>query len=95
VDDLPAAAVQDAAQVVERPANIDGGHIDLPILLEGSGPVLEELLLPAIEHRRLEPLFDAQLRNRHLLNKIPSEDGDLLLSFVVLPLLLHAFAPLS
>ena len=72
-----------------------GGVVGWPLLLEGSRPVLEELLLPPVEYRGLQPQLVAQLRNRHLLNKMPSEDGDLFLCCVVLPFLLHAFSPLS
>jgi hypothetical protein len=34
-------------------------------LLKSCRAVLEELLLPAVEHRRLEPKFVAQIRDRH------------------------------
>ncbi len=63
--------------------------------LEGRRPVLEELLLPAVEHRRLQPQFVAQLRNRLLVQQMPPQDGDLLFCGVVLPCFLHAFSPLS
>jgi hypothetical protein len=34
-------------------------------LLESRGSVLEELLLPVVEHRRLDPQLVAQIRDRH------------------------------
>lgn len=64
-------------------------------LLESRRPVLEELLLPALEHRRLEPQFVTQIRDRHSFHQMPPQNGDLLFRRVVLPLLLHMFAPLS
>src|SRR5260370_38095114 len=63
--------------------------------LERSRPVLEELLLPAVEDRGLESLSVTELRDRHLLQEMPPQDGHFLFRRVVLPLLLHAFAPLS
>ena len=71
------------------------GVVGWPFLVEGGRPVLEELLLPAIEDRGLEPLSVTQLRDRHLLQQMPPQDGDFLFRRVVLSLLLHAFAPLS
>src|SRR5712691_3222110 len=63
--------------------------------LEGSRSVLEELLLPAVEHRRLQAQFFTQIRNWHLVQKVPPQNGNLLLSSVVLALFPHTFAPLS
>src|SRR5207244_8161183 len=57
--------------------------------------VLEEFLLPAVEDRGLESLFVTQLRDRHPLQQTPPQHGNFLFRRVVLPLLLHAFAPLS
>jgi len=51
--------------------------------LEGSSPVLEEFLLPAVENRRLKPHLIAQLRNGLLLQQVPPQDGDLLFRRVV------------
>jgi hypothetical protein len=65
-----------------------------PFLLEGSSPVLEEFLLPAVEDRRLESHFIAQFRDGLLLQQVPPQDGDLLFWRVSIPLLLHAFSPL-
>jgi hypothetical protein len=55
-------------------------------LLESCGSVLGELLLPAIEHRRLAPQFVTQIRDRHSFRQMPPQDGDLLFRGVVLPL---------
>src|SRR5882757_7100368 len=63
-------------------------------LLEGNRPILEELLLPAVEDRGLQAEFIAELRDWLLLKQMPPQDGDLLFRRVVLPLLLHAFSPL-
>jgi hypothetical protein len=64
-------------------------------LLESRGSVLEELLLLAIEHRRLEPQFVTQIRDRHPFHQMPPQNGDFFFRRVVLPLLFHVFAPLS
>ena len=64
-----------------------GGMVGWPFLLKGSSPVLEELLLPAVEDRWLESHFIAQLRNGLLLQQVPPQNGDLLFRRVVLPLL--------
>jgi hypothetical protein len=71
------------------------GMVGWPFLLEGSSSVLEEFLLPAVEDRRLEPHFIAQLRDGLLLQQVPPQDGDLLFRSVLLPLLLHALSPFS
>jgi hypothetical protein len=71
-----------------------GGVVRSRFLLEGRGPVLEELLLPAVEDRGLQPEFIAELRDRFILQQMPPEDGDLLFRRVVFPLLFHAFSPL-
>jgi len=64
-------------------------------LLESRRSVLEELLLPAVEHGWLESQFVTQIRDRHSFHQMPPENRDLLFRRVVLPLLLHVFAPLS
>ena len=33
VDDVSAAAIQNAAQVIERPADVDVRHVDVPVLV--------------------------------------------------------------
>lgn len=70
-----------------------------PVLLEGSRPALDELFLPGVEERRLQANLIAQFRDRLLVLQMPPPDAasGLRLSFrrVVLPLLLHTFAPLS
>ena len=33
IDDVPAEAVKDAAQVVERPADVQVGNIDVPVMM--------------------------------------------------------------
>jgi hypothetical protein len=64
-------------------------------LLESCGSVLEKLVLPAVEHRRLESRLVTQIRDRHSFHQMPPQNGNLLFRRVVLPLLLHVFAPLS
>src|SRR3954470_22425685 len=54
------------------------GMVGRPFLLEGSSPVLEEFLLPAVEDRRLESHFIAQPRDGLLLQQMPPQNGDLL-----------------
>ena len=63
-------------------------------LLKSRSSVLEELLLPAVEHRRLESRLVTQIRNWHSFNQMPPQNCDLLFRRVVLPLFLHGFAPL-
>ena len=63
--------------------------------LEGGGPVFEEFLLPTVEHRWLQSQLVTELRDRLLLQQMPPEDGDLLISGVMLSWFLHAFSPLS
>ena len=64
-------------------------------LLKSCGSVLEELLLLAVEHARLEPQFVTQIRGRHSFHRMPPQNGELLFRRIVLPLLLHMFALLS
>src|ERR1700746_3282169 len=64
-------------------------------LLESRRSVLEELLLPAVEHGWLKSPFVTQIRDWHSFHEMPPENGDLLFRRVVLPLLLHVFAALS
>ena len=63
-------------------------------LLKSCRAVLEELLLPAVEHRRLEPRLVTQIRDRHSFHQMPPENGGFFFRRVVLPLLFHVFAPL-
>jgi hypothetical protein len=71
-----------------------GGVVALHLLFERR-PNLEEFLLPAGEDRRLESTSSHSFENRLLVRQMPPQDGDLLFRRVVLPLLLHAFAPFS
>src|SRR5438552_15784102 len=71
-----------------------GGMVRPCFLLEGGRPVLEELLLPAVEDRGLQAEFIAELRDRLILQQMPPWDCEFLFRRVVLPLLLHAFSPL-
>ena len=64
-------------------------------LLKGGGSVLEELLLPAVEHGWLKSPFVTQIRDWHSFHQMPPQNGDLLFRRVVLPSFLHVFAPLS
>jgi hypothetical protein len=57
--------------------------------------VLEKLLLPAVKHRRLQAQFFTQIRNRHFVQKMPPQNGNLFFSSVVLTLFPDTFAPLS
>src|SRR6266576_6618310 len=59
--------------------------------LKGSRTVLEELFLPTVEHRWLQSMFLAQIGNRHFIQQVPPQDGNLLFSGVVLSLSSHAF----
>src|SRR5215831_8934594 len=46
--------------------------------LKSRRAVLKELFLPAVEDRGLEPVLVTQLRDRHLLQQMPPQDGDFL-----------------
>ena len=63
--------------------------------LESGRSVLEEFLLPAVEHRRLQCQFVTQLRDRLLVHQVPPQNGHLFLGRVVLSFFSHAFSPLS
>jgi hypothetical protein len=65
------------------------------LALEGSSTVLKELFLPTVEHRWLQTQFLTQIGNRHFVQQVPSQDGNLLFSSVVLSLFSHASSPLS
>src|SRR4051812_18889485 len=61
---------------------------DLPILgvagasrsrFEGGRAVLKELLLPAVEHRRVDAVLVAPIRNGDVFEEMKPKDGDLLL----------------
>src|SRR6516165_4501343 len=47
--------------------------------LEGRGAVLEELLLPAVEHRGVDAVLVTQIRDGDVFEEMKSQDGDLLL----------------
>src|SRR5580658_2632152 len=64
-------------------------------LLKSRGSVLEELLLPAVEHGWLEPQLVTQIRDRYRFHQMPPQNGHFLFRRVVLPLLFRVFAPLS
>ena len=54
VDEEPAAAVEDRAQVVEGPGDVDGGDVDVPVLvglerLFEARPLLRRAPVPAVE----------------------------------------------
>src|SRR5262245_34023736 len=62
-------------------------HRALPILggagasvpgLERGGAVLEELLLPAVEHRGVDAVLVAQIRDGDMFEEMEPKDGDLL-----------------
>src|SRR5262245_59866100 len=46
---------------------------------EGGRAVLEELLLPAVEHRGVDAVLVTQIRDRDVLQEMKPKDGDLLL----------------
>jgi hypothetical protein len=41
------------------------------LALKGSRTVLEELFLPPVEHRWLQPQFLTQIGNRHFIQQVP------------------------
>src|SRR5262249_7956152 len=61
-----------------------GGFAAFAGVLEGSGPVLEELFLPAVEEGRMDAVLVAQVGDRLLLQQMKPQDGYLLRGRVVL-----------
>jgi hypothetical protein len=51
--------------------------------------------LPTVEHCWLQTQFITQIRNRHLIQQVPSQNGDLLFRGVVFSLFSHVSSPLS
>ncbi len=72
-----------------------GGMVGSALWLKRRRAVLKELLLPAVEDRRLQSHFVAQIRDRRLLQQMPSQNGYFLFGRVVLALFFHVFLPLS
>ena len=65
------------------------------LCLKGRRSVLEELLLPTLEHRRPQARFLTQIRDWHFIQQMPPQNGNLLFSTVMLSSFPHTFAPLS
>jgi hypothetical protein len=61
---------------------------------EGRGPVLKELLQPAVEDRGVDVMFVAQSGNRNPIDQVPAENGHLLLGGVMLAFVAHEPSPL-
>jgi hypothetical protein len=78
-----------------RDSSLFGLMVGPSSLLESRSSVLEELLLPTIEDGRLKSPFVTQIRDRHSFHQMPPQNGCFFFRRVVLPLLLHVFAPLS
>ena len=53
--------------------------------LEGGRGVLEELLLPAVEHRGVDAVLVTQVRDRGVFEEMEPKNGDLLLSCEAIP----------
>ena len=63
--------------------------------LKSGGSVLEQFLLPALEHRWPQAQFFTQLRDGYFVDKMPLQDGNFFFWGEMLPFLPHTFAPLS
>src|SRR5580704_17208772 len=72
-------------------------HLSLGTLLrlKSGGSVLEQFLLPAVEHRWAQTQFFTELRDWHFVHKMPPQDGYFFFRGEMLPFLPHTFAPLS
>ncbi len=57
---------------------------------EGRSTVLEELLLPAVEERRLEMILVAQLRNGDVVKQVAAQNGDFIFGGVVFAIFRHS-----
>ena len=60
-------------------AQIDGVACASGAGLEGGRGVLEELLLPAVEHRGVDAVLVTEVGERDVLEEMEPQDGDLLL----------------
>jgi hypothetical protein len=63
--------------------------VQAALALEGGCAILEELFLPTVEHRGLQPIFLAQIGYRHFVQQVPPQDGNLLFRSIVLSLFSH------
>src|SRR5271157_343736 len=102
-----ARCAQPSAQPVPRPWSAPSSprtrsvsaspHLAVGTLLrlKSGGSVLEQFLLPAVEHRWAQAQLFTQLRDCHLVHKMPPQDGYLFFWGEMLPFLPHTFAPLS
>ena len=63
------------------------------LAFEGGGAVFEELLLPEVEECGRELILVAEVGDRHTIDEMPPEDGDLLDRRIVLPGLSHGETP--
>jgi len=72
-------------------------HLALGTLLrlKSGGSVLEQFLLPAVEHRWPQAQFFTQLRDWHFVHKMPPQDGYFFFRREMLAFLPHTFALLS
>ena len=64
-----------------------------PNLLKGGSSVLEELLLPVVEHRGLDVVLVAKIGHRNSLEQMAAQDGNLLNRGVMLAWLSHGEPP--
>jgi len=84
-----------------RVTEFDEKPIVRQIILEEPGlpaagrPVLEEFLLPTVEHRRPQSKLATELGNRLLFQQMPPQNGDRLFSAVMLSWFRHALSLLS
>src|SRR5580698_432521 len=69
------------------------GMILAAFALEGGSPVLEELFLPTIKHRWLEPILLAEIRDRNLVEQVPPQNDHFLFPGVMLALFSHTSSP--
>jgi hypothetical protein len=85
-DDL-VLALELVAQRGDGPLKVAVGQGVLP--LEGRRSVLEELLLPEVEHGGRELMLIAEVRDGDVVNQMTPQDGDLLDRRIVLSGLPH------
>jgi hypothetical protein len=63
-------------------------------LLKSRGPVLEELLLPVVEHRWLDMVLVAKIGNGQALEQVTPQNGNFLDRCIMLAWLFHGRPPI-
>jgi hypothetical protein len=74
-------------------ASLQLAELAVRLLGEGGGTALQEFLLPAVVHGRVQLMGVTQIRDRHPVEQMLADDRNLLLGRVPLALLSHSLLP--